>query len=518
MPLDGLNPLSPPPTGPGTVLSSPTGPGAASLSRPAGPGVAAVAPRQGGRRGGRRRAGPGGMRRAGRLRELLVSGIVDSFGMALGWTVVVLLATARGGLAEAALYNAAMLGGVVLSAPVTGWLSRRLNGRTLLRGAAAVEALLRFAVLGGLVAGAPPAVVAAGIVVMHVAAWAGFAGMRAEVSAIDASPRSMTRYAVCIAGVEAAGTALAALLPNGPDGYPTGWLLHAVFLVYVGSLLPTVLTARRARIAAGRAVLTRPRAKAPPLGTGSALSNPALSSPALSSPALSSPAHSSAAPGSPALGTGPALGALPSSADRPAPGARFRHSRPRPFPLPSPRLLAAGGSVMLLASGPALLAIPVTEQLHGDGWVAGAAVAFSLGCLLSTTAVEWIGKLRLPVVLRWSLWGLGMLAGWILAPAFAPMVLVAQFLAGLSQTAFEGDMDARVAADASPESVTRHLAYAASVRALGGAIAVRTMPMLVAASAIGAVASAASLVLGITAVVVWAGLTTAPHVFRRLAH
>src|SRR5690349_13220721 len=95
------------------------------------------------RRPGRRRAGPGGMRRAGRLRELLVSGIVDSFGMALGWTVVVLLATARGGLAEAALYNAAMLGGVVLSAPVTGWLSRRVGGRTLLRGAAGTEFILR---------------------------------------------------------------------------------------------------------------------------------------------------------------------------------------------------------------------------------------------------------------------------------------------------------------------------------------------------------------------------------------
>ena len=84
---------------------------------------------------GRRRAGPGGLRRAGRLRELLVSGVVDSFGMALGWTVLVLLAVSRGGLAEAALYNAAMLAGVVLSAPVTGWLARRFTGRTLLRGA-----------------------------------------------------------------------------------------------------------------------------------------------------------------------------------------------------------------------------------------------------------------------------------------------------------------------------------------------------------------------------------------------
>jgi hypothetical protein len=181
-------------------------------------------------------------------------------------------------------------------------------------------------------------------------------------------------------------------------------------------------------------------------------------------------------------------------------------------------LLLAGGTVMLLAAGPALLAVPVTEQLHGGAWVAGAAVAFSLGCLLSTAAVSFIGRLRLPVVLRWSLWGLGMLAGWILAPAFAPMVLVAQFAAGLSQTAFEGDMDARIAADAGPESVTRHLAYSASVRALGGAIAVRTLPMVVSASAIGAVAGAASLVLGGAAVVLWAGLTTAPHFFRRLAH
>jgi MFS family permease len=83
------------------------------------------------------------------LRELLVSGVVDSFGMALGWTVFVLLATARGGLAEAALYNAAMLAGVVLSAPVTGWLSRRVGGRTLLRGAAGIEFVLRLACSAG---------------------------------------------------------------------------------------------------------------------------------------------------------------------------------------------------------------------------------------------------------------------------------------------------------------------------------------------------------------------------------
>ncbi len=427
---------------------------------------------------GRRRAtGPGGLRRAGRLRELLFAGIVDSFGMALGWTVIVLLAAARGGLAEAALYNAAMLIGAVLSAPATGWLSRRFNGRALLRGSAAVEVLLRGAVLGGLVAGAPAWSIAAAVVVMHTAAWAGFAGMRAEVTAVDASPRSMTRYVMCIMGVEAAGTALAALLPTGVSGYPTGGLLVAIFVVYLGSLLPTVLSARRARIA------PTPASAATPVAHHG--SNPHAFAPAL------------------------------------RPAGRGRHALVPPggaVRLPVPRLLLAGGGVMLLAAGPTLLSVPVTEELHGGAWVAASAVAFALGTLFATSAVTAIGRLRLPAVLRWSLWGLGMLVGWILAPGYAPMVLVAQFGAGLAQTAFEGDMDSRVAAESTPDSVTRDLAYAASVRALGGAISVRLLPMLVAAPAIGLVASSAGLILGVVSVVVWAGLTLAPHVFRRLAH
>jgi hypothetical protein len=47
---------------------------------------------------------------------------------------------------------------------------------------------------------------------------------------------------------------------------------------------------------------------------------------------------------------------------------------------------------------------------------------------------------------------------------------------------------------------------------------VRLLPMLAAAPAIGAVASAASLALGVTALVIWAGLNTVPHLFRRVAH
>ncbi|MEV4344641.1 hypothetical protein AB0J83_09215 [Actinoplanes sp. NPDC049596] len=403
-------------------------------------------------RGTHRATGPGGLRRAGRLRELLVTGVVDSFGMALGWTFVVLMGTARGGLGEAALYNAAMLVGTVLSAPAAGWMSSRLNGRTLLRTAASVELPMRFLVLYGVVAGFPAWLVAVFILIMHTAAWAGYAGLRAEVTAVDASPRTMTRFVICIVGVEAGGTALAALLP----GHPTGWLLHAIFVVFLGTLLPVVIVARRARIV-------------------------------------------------------PAGSVFPRSPNR------GRHARPG-WRLPMPRLMLAGGAVMLLAAGPSLLAVPVTEELFGSGWVAGAAIAFCIGTLLADSAVGWVERLGLPAVLRWSLWGLGMLVGWILAPVWPPFVLFAQFSAGLATTAFEGDMDARVAAEATPGTLTRDLAYSASVRALGGAVAVRALPMMIAAPAIGLAASTSALALGIISLIIWAGLTTAPRLFRRFAH
>jgi hypothetical protein len=421
---------------------------------------------------GRRRAGPGGLRRAGRLRELLVSGVIDSFGMALGWTTFILLATSRGGLTEAALYNAAMLAGVVLSAPVTGWLSRHVPGRLLLRGAAACEFVLRIGVLLGLIAGAPSWLIATGVVIMHVSAWAGFAGMRAEVNAVDASPRAMTRYALCIAAVEAAGTGLGALLPVGKDGYPTGWMLVAVLTAYAGSLLPTYLSARRARITPGGAV----RARTVVGGYG------------VTRPAVGFTRHRIT-------------------------GTRHTPARRRRLAV-SPRLLAAGGAIMLLSSGPTLLAVPLTTELHGRTWVAGAAVAFSLGCLLSTVAVDTIGAMRLPAVLRWSLWGLGMLIGWIYAPSYAGLVLFAQFMAGLSQTAFEGDMDARVAEEAPPDGVTTALAYSASTRALGGSVAVRLLPMLVTAQAIGTAVSAAVLLLGVASLLIWA-VTSMPWLSGR---
>jgi hypothetical protein len=285
----------------------------------------------------------------------------------------------------------------------------------------------------------------------------------------------MTRYALSIAAVEAAGTGLGALLPSGPDGYPTGWPLIVVFVIYSGSLLPTYLSARRARITPH---VRHPVKIGPIIGYGVIRASASL------------PSHRPA-------GTRRAV----------VPGRRRRLAV-------SPTLLFAGGAIMLLASGPTLLAIPLTTELHGRTWVAGAAVAFSIGCLLSTIAVESIRKLRLPAVLRWSLWGLGMLVGWIYAPLNAVAVLFAQFLAGISQTAFEGDMDAAVAEQAPPEGITTALAYSASTRALGGSIAVRLLPMMVTAQAIAQAVSGAVLVLGAAALLLWA-VTLLPRLTGR---
>ncbi|MEV0134585.1 hypothetical protein AB0H83_39765 [Dactylosporangium sp. NPDC050688] len=394
---------------------------------------------------------PGGRRRAGRLRELMVSGLVDSFGLALGWTVFNLVAVERGGLALAGLFNAAMLVGVMLSAPVTGRLARHLPGRTLLLLAAGTEGLLRVATLAALLAGYDGRVIAAGIVLMHVAAYAGFAAMRAEVAAVDARPQAMTRYALSIAAVEAAGAGVAALLPLH------GRFLIAVFMVYALSLVPTVLTARRARV---RDAGTIP-------------------------------------------GTGPVTGAgapLTRAARRLArrEHARVRSARPR---LPWP-VLAGGGTVTLLAAGPTLLSVALASELHGQQAVAGAAIAFSAGCLLSSSAVTAVDRLRLPPQVTWPMWGVGMLAGWLLAPAHLLGLFAAQLLSGLSMTAFEGGMDARIARDAPPGTVTTVLAWSASTRALGGAVAVRLLPALVAAPAIG-------LTIGLTSGVAAAALAAA---------
>jgi hypothetical protein len=71
-------------------------------------------------------------------------------------------------------------------------------------------------------------------------------------------------------------------------------------------------------------------------------------------------------------------------------------------------------------------------------------------------------------------------------------------------------MDARVAEEAPPEGVTSALAYSASTRALGGSFAVKLLPVMVTAQAIDTAVSAAVLVLGLAALLIWA-VTTLPR-------
>jgi hypothetical protein len=371
---------------------------------------------------------PGGRHRAGRLRELLVAGLVDSFGLALGWTLFTLLAVHVGGLADAALYNAAMLIGLVLSAPVTTWISNRWPGRLLVRGAALLEAVLRVGTMVALLLGWAAPLIAAGVLVMYLVAWVGYAGMRAEVAAVDGRDKAMTGYALSIAAVEAGGVGLAALLPFGPSGLPSTAVVTAVVIAYAVCLLPTFVSATRARVPSARYVATRP-----------------------------------------------SLGKLPW------------------------RMLTYGGLVMILGSGPTLLSVALATELHGRTAVAGAALAFSAGALVSPVAVDLVTRLRLSPPVAWPLWAAGMVVGWVVAPSHVAGLLVAQFLSGLSLTAFEGVMDARVASRAEPGSVTTALAWSAATRALGSAAAVRMVPLVVAASAVSAAAGVAAGLLVLTA-------------------
>jgi hypothetical protein len=372
-----------------------------------------------------------------RLRRLIATALVDSFGLSLGWTVFSLHVTRGHGLAGLGLCNAAMLVGVALSAPAAARLSTRLDGRALLRATAAAEAVLRVGTFALLLAGAPLAAVALAVTASNVVAWTGYAGMRAEVAAADPRGAAMTWYMVAVAAIEAAGTATAAMLPTGARGLVSGGLLVAVVAGYGACLFPTWLVAGGARVG---------RASPPPRVAG--------------------------------LLRGP----------RPGPQAG---------------LLASGGLVMLLGSGPTLLAVGLAAQLHGTRWVAGSALAFAAGSLLAPLAVARLERRAVPPPIAWPALGVGMVAGWSFAAWYPAALLAAQVLSGMCMSALEGDMDARVAAagDASLRGVTAGLASAAALRAFGSAAAVALTPRLVEDSGVGALSVALVTVLLVAMVV-----------------
>ena len=359
-----------------------------------------------------------------RLRRLIATALVDSFGLSLGWTVFSLHVVRGHGLAGLGLCNAAMLVGVAMSAPVAARLSTRLDGRALLRVTCATESVLRVATFALLLARAPLLLVAVAVAASNVVAWTGYAGMRAEVAAADPRGAAMTWYMVAVAAIEAAGTATAALLPTGPTGLVTGGLLVGVIACYGGVLVPTWLVAAGAQVPRAQPAV-RPVARRP--GRRRKLS------------------------------TGPLTG-----------------------------LLASGGLVMLLGSGPTLLAVGLAAQLHGTRWVAGSALAFAAGSLLAPLAVARLERHAVPPSIAWPALGVGMAAGWTFAAWHPLALLAAQLVSGMCMSALEGDMDARIAAsDAAPRGVTANLATAAALRAFGSAAAVALAPRVIAEAGIG---------------------------------
>jgi hypothetical protein len=164
-------------------------------------------------------------------------------------------------------------------------------------------------------------------------------------------------------------------------------------------------------------------------------------------------------------------------------------------------LLAGGALVMLLGSGPTLLAVGLAAELHGTRWVAGSALAFAFGSLLAPMSVARFEREALPPSIMWPALGVGMVAGWTLVPWHPAGLLAAQFLAGLCMSALEGDMDARVAAVGTDRGVTAGLASAAALRAFGSAAAVGLVPRAMAGMGVGWVSAALAMVLDATLVV-----------------
>jgi hypothetical protein len=338
----------------------------------------------------------------------MVAGAIDSVGLAFGWTVFNLVAVYKHGLAVTALLNVAMFVGVALSAPVAARLTAWFDGRRTLQLTAAVEGVLRVGTLAMLYWSAPLSVVFAAVLVMNIAAWIGFAGMRTEVAATGAGVDGMTGYLAFTLGLEAVGTCLGALLPITAKGLVSpDWLLVA-FAVYGLSLLPTVVVASTSKVSVRR--------------TGT------------------------------------------------APGLRANR-----------KIFAAGAALMAVASGPTLLFVGLSAELHGREAVVGAALAFAVGSLISPLATRALERIGVVGLAGWPLWCVVMIAGWAAAPWSLEGLWLAQLLSGVGLTAFQGVMDDALAGTATDGDATTTLAQASAVRAVGSAAAVRLVPIFAAA-------------------------------------
>jgi hypothetical protein len=447
--------------------------------------------------------------RRNRLNQLITAGAVDSFGLAFGWTVFVLHAVASQGLVAAGLYNAAMLIGVALSAPAAAWIAGKLNGKRLLQSTAVLEAGLRVGTFALLLADVQILLLAALVIATNVVAWIGFAAMRAEIAAVadGRQARALTRYAGGVAAVEAAGAAAGAVLVVVNGGSLRETSLVALLVIYGASLLPTFLIARGSRVAKtprtpGPSQLHR---NAPTLGGGFAVMLLA-SGPTFLSVALAAELYGQVwvAPAAVAFTVGALLAPLAATAFAP----RSRASLPPPDGV-DPQLVERTRAVAVLlgCSLPAAAAgVEAVSLCNSRGWrydrIELDRVTWYVHAYLRDepetphrtrldNATLWlrhelagpsqdrsvVSLLCSPAVL-WPVLGVGIVAGWALAPRHVVGLLVAQLLSGVFLTALEGLMDTRITGGTGKAS-TAGLGWAAATRALGSAVAVAAAPALI---------------------------------------
>lgn len=195
--------------------------------------------------------------RSAGLRLLLLAGIIDSSGLAFGWTVFLLVVAERGGIGASAVQSAAALVGVAASAPVVAWLSTRWSPRDQLRLLAVGEGACRVGLFGLVALEASGWLMAPVVTAMNVLAWSGYAAMRREVSRVAAaghrpgSGRSLTWYAIAIAASEALAAGAAALVLETSPPPP---VVVAIAVLYGASLAPQWLVGSRAPDLVPRAV------------------------------------------------------------------------------------------------------------------------------------------------------------------------------------------------------------------------------------------------------------------------
>ncbi len=358
------------------------------------------------------------------LGHLLASGIIDSTGLAFGWTVFLLVINERGGLHEASILAAAMLAGVALSAPFSAWLSPRLSPSRLLRALAVGEGLCRLALFGLLWLNPGPWVMVPVVTGMNVLAWTAFAAMRSQVSRSEPSDgggRSLTWYAVAIAGSEALAAGAASLLLNRTPPTP---VLVAVAVVYVLSLAPQWWVGEHAER------YRRPEVAAARRAAWTTLAGPC----------------------------------------------------------------GLGAGVFLVAGAPALLATVLAFERYGSIGVVVSALSFAACSLGAARLQSVVGRWRPGPLAVLVLGGL-LVGGWSLSGRSLLGLAVAQGCAGLAQCTLEGELDTRVVRRLGDQAATTGLALASSSRALGGALAVALLPVLLNHTSLAVICSAGALLL-----------------------